>query len=79
MYISWVNILGICLIDDFSVSIRVFLEDGYQQHPLKTTQVVTTSRLKPKCSILKTRWPITRFGLLSTFFAFTYISANELI
>ena len=24
MYISWVNILGICLIDDFSVFIRVF-------------------------------------------------------
>lgn len=48
MYISWVYILGIGLIDDFSVSIGVFLEGRYQQHPLKTTQEVTTNRLKTK-------------------------------
>ena len=46
--ISWIYILGIGLIDDFSVFIRVFWVGGYQQHPLKTTQEVTTSRLKPK-------------------------------
>ena len=48
MCISWIYILGIGLIDDFSVFIRVFWVGGYQQHLLKTTQEVTTSRLKPK-------------------------------